>query len=179
MTGISSACPICNLDRHMAKAKPLYGTPVCSKCYYGFANRRQGAFAIDILLFRMAIFAGALVVGLVLAMLDAPEALMDGAGIILMVISMIVLPFKDGFGGHSPGKALLGIQTIHRDTGMPAGFMASFKRNLGTLIPFAPLVIAVQLCKGSRWGDDWAHTAVIWKKHRNKAPFAQFPNPTA
>lgn len=32
----------------MPQAKPLHGRMVCKKCYYGFANRRQLAYLLDI-----------------------------------------------------------------------------------------------------------------------------------
>lgn len=53
------ACPICGTDNpkiepHYAK---LYGHYVCRKCYYGFADRRQIAFLIDLLLWQI-IFVG-------------------------------------------------------------------------------------------------------------------------
>lgn len=41
-------CPLCLKDAKAKKAKPLYGTKVCKKCYYGLANRRQFAYLIDL-----------------------------------------------------------------------------------------------------------------------------------
>ena len=56
-------CPICQKSKHMKKGKELYGKRVCKKCCYGFVNRRQGAFLIDIILLRL--LSGALGVALV------------------------------------------------------------------------------------------------------------------
>jgi hypothetical protein len=39
------------------------------------------------------------------------------------------------------------------------------------LIPYLPLVLAFTLMKGWRWGDPWARTRVVWKKHEFKPPF--------
>lgn len=42
-----NVCPLCRDGKHMHKAKRLYSVPVCKKCYYKFANRRQLAYVID------------------------------------------------------------------------------------------------------------------------------------
>ena len=58
----SGACPLCGRDKWMGvRAKMLYGHPVCSKCYYGFANRRQFAFVVDLIIWFVvlqAVFLG-------------------------------------------------------------------------------------------------------------------------
>jgi len=79
--------------------------------------------------------------------------------------------FRDGFGGRSFGKSVMGLQVVDVDTGQGAGFGASFKRNLPMLIPFAPLVAAAQMSRGPRLGDGWANTRVVWKKHQGRGPF--------
>jgi len=48
----------------------------------------------------------------------------------------------------------------------------SLKRNLPILVPCAIIVMPATLEKGWRWGDHWARTRVIWKKHRLELPFA-------
>jgi hypothetical protein len=40
------------------------------------------------------------------------------------------------------------------------------------MIPFMPLIVAFSLGKGSRIGDGWAHTKVIWKKYASNPVFA-------
>ena len=40
-------CPLCQIAKHMRRTKLLYGTPVCKRCYYKFANRRQLAYIVD------------------------------------------------------------------------------------------------------------------------------------
>jgi hypothetical protein len=79
---------------------------------------------------------------------------------------------KDGFRGQSPGKFLTGVQVLNEETGQPAGFWASFKRNLPLLIPRAVIVVPLQLVRGHRLGDRWSRTEVVWKKYKDKAPFA-------
>ena len=155
------ACPLCTKDQHMGKkAKVLYGHPVCKKCYYAFANRRQLAFVIDIILWNICL-------GVVFGLSGLPIDAARGLGFLLFPIFCL----KEGISGSSPGKAMMGVQTINTLTGRPSGFGSSFKRNLPLMIPFAALFVVSQLSKGNRWGDGWAHTRVVWKKYRNKAPF--------
>jgi uncharacterized RDD family membrane protein YckC len=66
---------------------------------------------------------------------------------------------------------MLGLQVVDVDSGQGAGFGASFKRNLPLLIPVVPLIVAIQLNGGPRWGDGWANTRVVWKKYRGRGPF--------
>ncbi len=84
---------------------------------------------------------------------------------------------KDCFTGHSPGKLMCGVQVLDDDSSEPGNLIQSIKRNLPTIIPIVPLVIAVQLSKGPRWGDGWANTKVIWKKYREHPVFTGAPLP--
>ena len=160
-TNVDQTCPLCGKDKHMGKkARPLYGHLVCRKCYYAFANQRQFAYVVDIIPWNSC-----LVIVLVLA------GLSDNAiqGLALLLFPIFCL--KDGFSGSSLGKAMMGVQVVDKTTGKPSDFGASFKRNLPLIIPFVPLIVAFQLCKGNRIGDGWSNTRVIWKKYRDKAPF--------
>lgn len=160
-TNIEQTCPLCGKDKHMGKkAKPLYGHLICRKCYYAFANRRQFAFAVDIILWNVC-----LVIVLGLAGLSG-DAIQDLTFLLFPIFCM-----KDGFSGSSLGKAMMGVQVIDKTSGQPSGFGASFKRNLPLIIPFMLLIVAFQLCKGNRIGDGWSNTRVIWKKYRNSIPF--------
>ena len=169
---VLALCPLCEKEKKKEKKeKLLYGVPVCRSCYYNLANLRQLAFFVDYLLWRgishgiaVGIFAALAAVGTTRSILVS----------LAQVIGYILLPLfclKDGFGGYSPGKALLGLCVVDQSTGAPATFLASFKRNLILIIPIVPLLVAFRLCKGSRWGDGWANTKVLWKKHKDKAPF--------
>jgi uncharacterized RDD family membrane protein YckC len=161
------ACPLCNRS-HKGKVRELYGKKVCKKCYDSFINRRQFAFLVDYLLWQVAAFGlSAFLIG---------NFLTADSSIWFMRFTYFVLFFvfcmKDGFTGCSPGKALFGIQALMEDTGRPAGFGDSFGRNLCLIIPFMPLVVAIQLSKGYRTGDRCAKTKVIWKKYRDHPIFA-------
>lgn len=168
-----AACPLCvRTGRSMRKPKLLYGHYVCKKCSSGFANRRQFAYFIDIILFQ----AISLVIGITLVTVmtyqSASEPDVQIAGRVVGIALLPLLLFKDGFSGFSPGKALMGVRVINSTTGQPAGFGASFKRNLILLIPLMPIIVAFLLIKGKRIGDGWAHTKVIRNKYAYHPIFA-------
>jgi len=165
-------CPLCEKEKKVEKKeKVLYGVSVCRSCYYKLANRRQMAFFVDILIWRVVqtIIAMPLIVALMRRGVPHGNVQILATGILCLLL--LVFFFKDGFGGYSPGKALLGLRVVDQSTGEPATFLASFKRNLILIVPIVPLLVAIRLCKGHRWGDRWANTKVIWKKHEDKAPF--------
>jgi hypothetical protein len=162
-------CPLCRDVLRMAqRARPLYGVPICWRCRKEFANRRQVAFVVDVLLclvveFFLLTFWSAL--GVADVVLDAP-----GKALLVLFIW-----FKDGFLGMSPGRALLGLQVVHEPGGGPIGLLASLKRNLLLVIPVLPPLVAFQLYGGPRWGDGWAKTRVIWRTYRDRPPFLAQP----
>jgi uncharacterized RDD family membrane protein YckC len=171
-----SPCPICHRSVKTRQMQKLYDIPICRKCRNGFANRRQFAYILDLfcfwilwLLLGMAIefaFPG------VLDVLDGSYfALIIAQMLFLWVFLPLVFFLKDGFNGHSPGKWLCGVRVVDKDTFEPTGFARSLKRNLVLLIPFAWLIVALQLLRGPRSGDKWARTRVVLKKHAHRPPF--------
>jgi uncharacterized RDD family membrane protein YckC len=156
----------------MAKSKPLYDTPVCKKCYYKFANRRQLAFIFDNLFFRLFIILVVVGVG----SLSSSSGTIDESVVFLVdVLPYLLLPIyflKDGFAGYSLGKLVCGVRVMNNKTGLPGGFGMSFLRNLPIVIPIVPLIIAFQLQKGPRWGDKWSNSKVIWMKYKDHPIFA-------
>jgi uncharacterized RDD family membrane protein YckC len=173
---METPCPLCGREKYMRKGKPLYGRHVCKKCYYGFANRRQLAFVIDSVIFRFGAIAVGLGVGTMLVMLHVSEDLIGALTLPLDLGLTAMFLCKDGMGGRSPGRWLCGVCVIDNRSGEPIGLGASLKRNLPLLIPFIPLVVAAQLCKGVRWGDGWAHSKVIWTKYADHPLFAVAAN---
>jgi uncharacterized RDD family membrane protein YckC len=92
----------------------------------------------------------------------------------------LIYGIKDGFGGKSIGKLICGVTCVKEETYQPAGFGASFLRNLILSIPFAALIVLVMMNKGHRPGDGFAKTRVIWDKYRDNPvfnPFVQSPAP--
>ena len=65
----------------------------------------------------------------------------------------------------------MGVQVVDRDTFEPIGFGRSWKRNLILFVPFLPLVVGLTLARGSRPGDGWANTRVVWKRHAKHGVF--------
>jgi len=166
-------CPLCQKQRPHRKFKPLYGTPVCRKCYYAFTNRRQIAYFIDLVLWRIVMtfifFGVGVVVGVV-----APNFDMSALEIWLTLLGWVmvfVFVWKDGFAGRSPGKAICGVAVVDDVTYQPIGFASSFKRNLPLIIPLVPLIVAFTLAKGKRLGDGWANSKVIWSKYKEHPVF--------
>ena len=168
----------------MGKSKPLYGTDVCRRCYYRLVNRRQGAYVIDSLCWWFITFFIGLVIAGVWAVLvqqstpgPAPGHSTGNSVLVLGILALdyVILPMmflcKDGFSGHTPGRLLMGIRVVDQRTGEGIGFVASLKRNLVLIIPFAPIVVAFLLGKGYRVGDGWAKSRVIWKKYANHPVF--------
>jgi uncharacterized RDD family membrane protein YckC len=159
-------CPFCRRPLLGRTDKILYGHPICKKCYYAFANRRQCAFVIDRVIWQAPLLG---ILFLVMAIVSATggkvtQEMADSINLLRWPLFLAFL-FKDGFSGYSPGKWLCGVRVIDWKTRQPLGFMASFKRNLPVFIPVVPLVIAYQLQKGKRWGDGWSNSMVIWKKY--------------
>lgn len=176
LASAATVCPLCQVSRKPKAFKKLFGIPVCSKCFYKLANRRQFAYIIDSIVLYLASYVFAFAIGLMFPeafnsppdQFTAMDAFWTAWG---WVVVPLIFAMKDGFSGHSPGKWLTGVQVVDQLTREPIGFRQSFKRNLCLLIPIAPLIVAFTLAKGRRWGDKWAHTEVVWKKYRFKAPF--------
>ncbi len=173
---MGESCPICGTMKGMQRKNLLYGHNVCKGCRNGFANRHQLAYFIDgVIAFILQIAAG-YVLGVLLGITGFASP--TSVGIVewfLFVFFVVALLAKDGFSGTSPGKALMGVQAIQRSTGVPIGFGASIMRNLPTAIPIVPLIVALQLIKGPRWGDGWAGTKVIWRKYADNPVFNDNP----
>lgn len=165
-------CPLCGGTKRMRRPLKLYGTPVCKKCYYRFASRRQFAFLIDWLLWLPISVGGGQAVDLGLSTAGMSATTRGGTAFALFWIVLPLIFFcKDGFGGHSPGKFLMGVKVIDRKSYEPIGVAASLKRNLPLLVPFMWLVVAYLLQDGRRLGDGWANSKVIWKKYAHHPVF--------
>lgn len=169
VAGLPGRCACCGAVP-ITKPKPLYGLMVCSKCYYAFANRRQFAFVIDIVLIWIARFAVGMAVYVIVGtdLQPDPERLV---GLLLSLVFVALLLLKDGFAGYSPGKFLCGVRAIDARSGKPIGPLQSMGRNLLLLIPFAVFVAAYQLLRGPRMGDGIARTKVIWRKYPDAPVF--------
>jgi uncharacterized RDD family membrane protein YckC len=170
LMGAGAACACCGVSP-LPQPKLLYGMPVCKRCLYKFANRRQGAFVIDMMLIWILSFLLGLVVAIAFssARLDPQVESLLHAGLYLFAAGLLLM--RDAFQGCSPGRALLGVRVVDEVSGAPIGPLQSAGRNLLLLIPFAPLVAAVQLVHGPRMGDRLSRTKVVWNRYRDAPVF--------
>ena len=179
-TPVTTPCPLCGNEIYIAKM--LYGYPVCAKCHQDFAIKRALGHFLDNLIMQLILtvvffiffFGGSIILVPILHGSDDASARLV---IFLFLVGMLLVTFivlaKDGFSGHSPAKYLLGMQVIDSVSGRPINMWDSFQRNLPLVIPFMPIVVLIQLFTGDgkRMGDGWAHTKVILKQYRDRAPF--------
>jgi uncharacterized RDD family membrane protein YckC len=173
-------CRLCH-ERPTWK-KPLYGHPVCKKCYYKLANRRQLAYLVDALLFALISFPVGYLIGLQLAGIVTSERMMEVLVTPAALLFTCLFILKDGFNGQSPGRRLTGVQVVDIVSGRPISFGQSFKRNSILLVGAIPviggfasliviIIIAIQLNQGYRVGDRFAGTRVIWKRYARSPVF--------
>ena len=156
----------------MHVARVLYGQWICWNCFAAFAKRRQLACLLDVAWFLLLGFVAGLLFGAVASFAGMAPVMVS---VVTTLLSWLLLPVwfcKDCFDGQSVGKALCGVRVIDETTGAPCDISTSFKRNLPLIIPFMPLIAAVQLCKGHRTGDGWSNTKVVWKKYADHPIFA-------
>jgi uncharacterized RDD family membrane protein YckC len=191
-----STCTLCKLGQN-GKTKQLYGHMVCKKCYHGFVGRRLLAFLSDSVAWLFVLLSSFVV--LILRFGDVSD---QDTGFIAIVLPWLLLPLffcKDSFNGYSPGKRICGLKVIDTTTGEPAKIGNSFKRNLPIILPTAlfsfivvissaawpPLLffllpplfllspyLAFTRGNGTRVGDRWANTKVIWVKYAYHPIFA-------
>ena len=182
-TGVLLVCSICG-EPLASPQKRLYGYNVCSRCYSDFATKRAFAYLVDMTLWSVVavplgffIFLISTLSGVVVAGTTKSDNQATGAFLFVFVLGILIGTLLvlsiDGFKGHSPAKAMFGLQVIDELTGRPINFWDSIQRNLPASIPFMPLYVAYQVFQGDgrRIGDGWARTKVIWKAHRDRRPF--------
>ena len=171
-----AVCPLCYRSGPVTAFGPLYRAPVCRRCRWGFAGRRQVAFLIDWMIWHVVLIVAGGVVMVLATVWELPRAVVE---LVITVGALIIAPvmlfMKDGFRGYSPGKAVCGLRVINESTGRPAGFLASLQRNLVLYVPLMPLVLAFFLAGGHRLGDGWARTRVIRRKHARHPVFTGLP----
>jgi uncharacterized RDD family membrane protein YckC len=153
-------CPLCGRRQGIAV---LYDDLACQTCRWTFAGLRTSAFLVDY--FMMLLIASGF------EWLGRAPATPLLSGVDLGLAMLLLFPLKDGLGGASPGKRLVGLRVIDAKTYQPIGFGASFKRNVLALILW-PLIM-LELPAGFRLGDRWANTKVIWRKHAYRRPFCE------
>jgi uncharacterized RDD family membrane protein YckC len=169
------ACPMCLRPiRRPHKCKRLYDVPVCPKCRNWFANWRQAAYLVDLLIYQVILV---LLFEAVMPLIGpwlrtVPEfshALHIGVGYIGLPLLFCC---KDAIAGRSPGKLLFGLQVVDAQSREPIGLRQSLKRNLIFMFPLiGTLLGAVTMMSGRRLGENWARTDVVWLKYATRPPF--------
>ena len=109
---------------------------------------------------------------------------------------LLLFALKDGLGGKSPGKYLLGLSVVKQRGLEPIGPTESMIRNLPILMLLSLATVAPswwpavkgsgnvicllglaaldsEMLKGPRSGDRWAGTLVVWDEHKHRPPFDQ------
>jgi uncharacterized RDD family membrane protein YckC len=164
------------------KKKTIYGHPVCKKCFYAFANRRQGAYMVDGILVTLVNVAISIPLTDWLRHQRYPSLQTEIISTVAAIPVLCLFMLKDGFNGRSPGKYVSNIQAVDDASGQPISFGQSFKRYwfllFGIFPYFGGLIAAIfviiagfQLAKGYRIGDRFARTRVIWMKYAHLPVF--------
>ena len=85
-----------------------------------------------------------------------------------LVVSAAYALLRDSIGGQSAGKFIVGLVVIHLETGQPATWRESARRNVLFLLPGANLVAVILETRtlardpqGQRLGDRFANTQVV------------------
>ncbi len=166
----SAICGMCGGDLPSGGESPrLFGHAVHKKCKHGFVFKRELAWVLDSVLW---FFLGGMLLGMVFVNGQTKAELAESnTELWIQLTLMLSFLFKDSIRGLSPGKLVLGLQAVDVRTGQPIGLLQSFQRNLITLIPLMPIVLAFQMRGGPRWGEGWAHTRVIQRALAHQPAF--------
>ena len=150
---------------------------MCKKCYLDFGSRRQFASFVDLmLLFLIAVVGG----GVIFTLGAAAErtigvSLSPLPSILLIVMSWLFFAMRNGLGESSVGKLMTGLRTVDKNSRQPMGCLRSLQRNVVTLIPFSPVLVAAQMSRGERLGDGWANSRVVLSNQIDNPVFIGAP----
>ncbi len=191
----SDECPLCQRSNVRPGTRTLYEVAVCRRCRRRFAGLRQWAFLADVYLLGvvlMLILAGLLqtsmtdawirlVILCVFVLFAFREAIKGksfgkfifGLRVVDRVTSTPIRPMQSLF-RNAPilgflvfylyGPYLILISPVQRYVTIPQS-SSYFIAAMGLLF------ICWQLKKGTRWGDGWARTKVIWDRYADRPPF--------
>jgi uncharacterized RDD family membrane protein YckC len=133
-------------------------------------GKRIVAYIIDSVLLGVivgVIMGGSMVVSLVLASISDTLGAMSmlltfgSMGIIFIAMFGYIL-LRDGIGGRSIGKKLMGLKVV--EGGKPCSYVGSIKRNITLIIPilgFVEMIMPFIDPEGKRFGDKFADTQVV------------------
>ena len=159
-TGINTVCGMCGTQSN--SMKELYNDDVCKQCHRQYISRRQAAFLLDLIIYRVL---ATLVIIWIAASIGEP---LIPFAILLTFFPILI---KDATKGVSIGKLVAGLRTVDFTTKESCGIGKSIGRNIVLYIPFMLLIELVFIQNGKRLGDRMVNTRVVWNKHENARVF--------
>ncbi len=121
---------------------------------------RIAAFLVDALSISLVLVLPAALLSYTLAWIGGEIKAIQIVWYMALCIVMLAMLFRDGWRGRSLGKQILGLRLVTRDN-RPCGYLRSFVRNIGLLLPGWNLIEVVLVVAGKRRiGDKIAKTTV-------------------
>jgi uncharacterized RDD family membrane protein YckC len=121
---------------------------------------RLTAFLVDSLSLAVALMVPSSVVSYLVVWLGGGLAAVNIVWSVAVVTLGLILLLRDGYGGRSLGKRILGLRLM-TESGAPCGYGRSVVRNLPLVIPVWNLIDAALVIAGRpRTGDRMARTTV-------------------
>jgi uncharacterized RDD family membrane protein YckC len=121
---------------------------------------RIAAFLVDALSISLILVLPAAIVSYTLAWIGGEIKAIQMVWFAALCIVIVAMLFRDGWRGRSLGKQILGLRLITPNE-RPCGYIRSFIRNLGLIIPGWNLIEAILVVAGKRRiGDKIAQTTV-------------------
>jgi len=162
-------CALCDRNARPAPSG-LNGHIVCRTCRLSYIGRRQAAYAVDCTLLYVAPLL--LLIQRGYSIVGATATYSAGMTLCLLILLRIPLLVRDTVRGRSPGKWLTGLRVVRLESGEPISAAPSVGRNLVLCVPVvSELILAVQIQRGHRMGDNWSGACVAWDRYRFRAPF--------
>jgi uncharacterized RDD family membrane protein YckC len=121
---------------------------------------RIAAFLVDALTISLLLVLPAALLSYTLAWIGGEIKAIQIVWFVAVVIVMVGMLFRDGWRGRSLGKQILGLRLITPGE-KPCGYLRSFIRNIGVVVPGWNLIEVILVVAGKRRiGDRIAKTTV-------------------
>jgi uncharacterized RDD family membrane protein YckC len=121
---------------------------------------RIAAFLVDALTISLLLVLPAALLSYTLAWIGGEIKAIQIVWFVAVVIVMVGMLFRDGWRGRSLGKQILGLRLITPGE-KPCGYLRSFIRNIGLVVPGWNLIEVILVVAGRRRiGDRIAKTTV-------------------
>jgi uncharacterized RDD family membrane protein YckC len=121
---------------------------------------RIAAFLVDALTISLLLVLPAALLSYTLAWIGGEIKAIQIVWFVAVVIVMVGMLFRDGWRGRSLGKQILGLRLV-TPSEKPCGYLRSFIRNIGLVVPGWNLIEVILVVAGKRRiGDRIAKTTV-------------------